>query len=113
MALSTLNPNHFFFSKSYIPAPHELGKKGKNVSEEFFEDEFLQGLPPKKITKCSKKMNNSFTSNSTQAAAYEEEDPDSINSTSHTPGSIKGQGTIDKFQSHGEAQEGNGKNFGT
>jgi hypothetical protein len=45
--LSTLNPDHRFFHRSYYPSDEELGGRGaksKNMPAEE-EDPFLAGLP--------------------------------------------------------------------
>ena len=47
VVLSTLQPNHRFFSKSYYPSDEELGGRGaktrNNNDAEY--DEFFEGLP--------------------------------------------------------------------
>ena len=47
VVLSTLQPNHRFFGKSYYPSDEELGGRGaKNRNNNDTEyDEFFEGLP--------------------------------------------------------------------
>ena len=45
--LSTLNPDHIFFHKSFYPSDEEKGKRGNNSKNQISkkEAEVLEGLP--------------------------------------------------------------------
>jgi len=46
VVLSTLQPNHRYFSKSYYPSDEELGGRGIKVKpKEHVPDEFFDNLP--------------------------------------------------------------------
>ena len=47
VVLSTLQPNHRYFSKSYYPSDEELGGRGSNVKppKDNEYDEFFDNLP--------------------------------------------------------------------
>ena len=61
IVLSTLQPNHRYFGKSYYPSDEELGGRGakvKNQNDDEY-DEFFDDLPEHlSKAKYSKKANN-------------------------------------------------------
>ena len=62
-ALSTLNPEHLYFQKSYFPSDAELGLKEKKSSKkevDLKKLQLLQGLPPQLFSKTKSKTNYSY-----------------------------------------------------